>query len=109
LGHEPGSPALNSPSWVKSDMSPNLNGQASVAPVLSPMHYSIENSLPPQGMPLVREGSTFPLSNFLSAETHITISPESESEDAHNAAAQTENLKRDGYPMNAPIPQSLEK
>merc|ERR1711915_147614 len=112
-GHEPGSqavssPAVNSPFRVKADMSP-LNAQASVPPVLSPMHYSIANSLPPQSLPLVQEGSRFSLSNFLTAETHIAISPSSESEDADNLATQTENPKRDGYPMNAPIPQSLER
>ena len=113
MGHEPGSPAVlsaavNSASRVKSGMSP-LNAQASVSPVLSPMHYSVANSLPPQGLYLVREGSTFPLSNFLTAETHIAISPASESEDAHNVAAQTENPKTDGDPMNAPIPLNLER
>jgi len=113
LGHEPGSPAVlspavNSPSRVKSGM-PALNAQASVSPVLSPMHYSVANSLPPQGLSLVREVSTFPLSNFLTAETHIAISPASESEDAHSVAAQTENPKTDGDPMNAPIPLNLER
>lgn len=113
LGHEPGSPAVlspavNSPSRVKSGMSA-LNAQASVSPVLSPMHYSVANSLPPQGLSLVREVSTFPLSNFLTAETHIAISPASESEDAHSVAAQTENPKTDGDPMNAPIPLNLER
>jgi len=111
--HEPGSPAVlspavNSPSRVKSGMSA-LNAQASVSPVLSPMHYSVANSLPPQGWSLLREGSTFPLSNFLTEETHIAISTESESVDAHKVAAQTENSKMDGDPMNAPVPLNLER
>jgi len=113
LGHEPGSPALlppavNSPSWVNSGMPP-LNAQASVSTVLSPVHYSVGNSLPPQGWSLLREGSTFPLSNFLTEETHIAISTESESVDAHKVAAQTENSKMDGDPMNAPVPLNLER
>lgn len=108
LGHEPGSPAVSSPSWIKFDTSPS-NAQASVSPVLSPMHYSVANSLPPQGCSPLQEESTFPLSNILTAETHIAISPASESEDAHNSAAQTENSKADGDPMNAPIPLNVER
>ena len=51
LGHDPGSPAslppdVNSPSCVNFGMS-SLNAQASVSPVLSPMHYSVGNSFPP--------------------------------------------------------------
>jgi hypothetical protein len=52
---------------------------------------------------------TFPLSNFLTEETHIAISTESESVDAHKVAAQTENSKMDGDPMNAPVPLNLER
>jgi len=76
-----------------------LNAQA-----WSPIHYSVRNSLPPQGFPFWREGF-----NSFGAETQIAISPVSESEDADNVVTEIENQKTDGYPMNAPIPQTLQK
>ena len=113
LGHDPGSPAslppdVNSPSCVNFGMS-SLNAQASVSPVLSPMHYSVGNSFPPQDCSVFQKGSIFPSSSFLIAETDIAISPASESEDAHKKAAQTENSMMNGDPMNAPIPLTLER
>lgn len=113
LSPEPGSPALlplavNSPSSVSSGMSP-LNESASVSPFFIPIHYSVGNSIPPQGWSLIREGATFTLSNFLAAETHIVISPASGSENAHEEAGHTKNSKTDGDPMNAPIPLNLER
>ena len=108
LGHDPGSPAslppdVNSPSCVNSGMS-SSNAQASVSPVLSPMHYSVGNSFPPQDCSVFQKGSIFPSSSFLIAETDIAISPASESEDAHKKTAQTKNSMMNGDPMNAPIP-----
>jgi len=111
--HEQGSPALlppavNSPSCVNSVISP-LNAEASVPPVLSPMHGSVGNSLPPQGSSLLQEGLSSPLSNSIRAEIHISIPSESESDDPHKEASQTENSKTDDDPMNAPIPLNLER
>ena len=61
------------------------------------------------GLLRISEGSIFPSSSFLIAETDIAISPASESEDAHKNAAQTENSMMNGDPMNAPIPLTLER
>jgi hypothetical protein len=49
--------------------------------------------------------SHFPTNQFDEAQAM----PESESVDVHKVAAQTENSKMDGDPMNAPVPLNLER